>query len=69
MSFAAFCRNYGDYETGAAGRHCWNDEAMEVMVTYMNTPWQTFCQNIRADQAESSHLIEDTFNRTIALCT
>lgn len=40
---------------------------MKVMVIYMNTPWQTFCQNIRTDQAESSHLIEDTFNRTIAL--
>lgn len=66
-SFAAFCRNYGNYETRSVGHHCWNDEAMKVMVTHMNTPWQTFCQNIRTDQAESSHLIEDTFNRTISL--
>ena len=67
-SFAAFCRNYGDYYTPAVGGHCWNSEATKVMVTYMNTQWQTFCQDIQAHQDKSFGSIEDTFNRAIALC-
>jgi len=51
-----------------AGRHCWNDEAMAAMVTYMATPWQTFYQNLQAFHDDNSGLIENTFDGAIALC-
>ncbi|KIX08785.1 uncharacterized protein Z518_03442 [Rhinocladiella mackenziei CBS 650.93] len=65
-SYSAFCRNYGNYSTIAAGSHCWNVEATQTMITQMATPWQAFHQNLLALQANLSRTIEGSFDRAIA---
>jgi hypothetical protein len=40
---------------------------MTAMVTYMDTPWQDFKQHLQTFQDDNSRLIENTFDRAIAL--
>ncbi|OCL10812.1 hypothetical protein AOQ84DRAFT_374565 [Glonium stellatum] len=64
-TFAAFCRNYGDWDTDAVGPHCWNYEVIEKMVTDMRAPWEEFCQDIKAQQGKRPKSAEDAFDRAI----
>ncbi|KAK0644136.1 hypothetical protein B0T16DRAFT_438330 [Cercophora newfieldiana] len=42
-TYAAFCRQYGNYSTGAAGHHDWNSEAMATMSGELTVPWHALC--------------------------
>ncbi|KAM0187534.1 hypothetical protein ACHAPI_011071 [Fusarium lateritium] len=39
-TYSAFCRNYGNHSTDAAGRRHWNEEAMNRMVEDLERPWE-----------------------------
>ncbi|EEU37779.1 uncharacterized protein NECHADRAFT_102212 [Fusarium vanettenii 77-13-4] len=55
VSYAAFCRQYGDYCTPAVGPHNWNEEIMEGMVEDLEDPWQELCNSI---QQRQTNLVE-----------
>ncbi|KAL6357126.1 hypothetical protein LRP88_10744 [Fusarium phalaenopsidis] len=54
-SYAAFCRQYGDYCTPAVGPHNWNEEIMEGMIEDLEDPWQVLCNSI---QQRQTNLVE-----------
>ncbi|KAJ4171103.1 hypothetical protein NW754_007247 [Fusarium falciforme] len=54
-SYAAFCRQYGDYCTPAVGPHNWNEEIMEGMIEDLEDPWQQLCNSI---QQRQTNLVE-----------
>lgn len=69
-TYSAFCRNYGNHMTAATRvRRCWNDEAMQAMVTRMERPWQDFRQTMLRLEEGVSEAIETSFDRAIAQCT
>ncbi|KAL0931975.1 Nuclear GTPase SLIP-GC 3 [Colletotrichum truncatum] len=39
-SYSAFCRQFGNYCTPAAGSHNWNEEIIHGMVTTLSSPWR-----------------------------
>ncbi|KAK7964343.1 hypothetical protein PG988_011317 [Apiospora saccharicola] len=49
-TYSAFCRNYGNYRTAAAGYHDWNEEAMTAMVKDLTPLWSQLCGSV-----EDSH--------------
>ncbi|KAF2801711.1 uncharacterized protein BDZ99DRAFT_528183 [Mytilinidion resinicola] len=55
-SFAAFCRNYGDYQTPAAGYHNWNDDIVLAMREDLEPDWTDLIQ-------QASEMIDATFER------
>ncbi|KIW96149.1 uncharacterized protein Z519_03216 [Cladophialophora bantiana CBS 173.52] len=66
-TYIAFCRKYGNHETEATIiRRCWNEEAMQAMVTDMKAPWQKFRQDILRLQDGVSEAIENIFGRAVA---
>ncbi|KIW75046.1 hypothetical protein Z517_11817 [Fonsecaea pedrosoi CBS 271.37] len=68
-TYAAFCRNYGDYSTSSTEiRRCWNQEAIQAMVTQMATPWRTFKQALEDSQENLLNRTEDCFDEAIILC-
>lgn len=62
-TYAAFCRQYGDYATPAIGRHCWNDDAIVAMVSSMETPWDNLLQSYESAKDEIMSSIEDLFRQ------
>ncbi|OAL35776.1 hypothetical protein AYO20_04926 [Fonsecaea nubica] len=68
-TYAAFCRNYGDYSTSSTEiRRCWNQEAIQAMITQMATPWRTFKQALEDSQDHLLNRTEDCFDEAIILC-
>ena len=68
-TYAAFCRHYGKHVTRATEVcRCWNDEAMQAMVTHMRLPWQDFRRNALQLQEGVFETIDDIFGRAIAQC-
>ncbi|OQV10816.1 hypothetical protein CLAIMM_14754 isoform 3 [Cladophialophora immunda] len=66
-TYSAFCRKYGDYNTTAVGRRCWNEEAIQAMVTQLATPWRTLQQDLQASQDDLLDAIDGCFDSVIAL--
>lgn len=58
-SYAAFCRKYGDHETPAVGSHNWNEEAMESMISDLETPWQNLLSTLQNRHRRTALLIEN----------
>ncbi|KAK7422488.1 hypothetical protein QQZ08_009478 [Neonectria magnoliae] len=58
-SYAAFCRRYGDYCTPAAGKHNWNEEAIEKMVQDLKIPWEALCSCVENREVKAGELLED----------
>jgi len=58
-SYAAFCRNFGDYETPKAGRHNWNEEAMETMVIDMEQPWLDIHSALQAHRSRTRNSMNE----------
>ncbi|RSM10793.1 hypothetical protein CEP52_003372 [Fusarium oligoseptatum] len=57
-SYSAFCRQYGDYSTGAVGPHNWNEEMMEGMVQDLEDPWQEFRNILQQRQTNLVQQVE-----------
>ncbi|KAF2496947.1 hypothetical protein BU16DRAFT_616988 [Lophium mytilinum] len=55
-SFAAFCRNYGDYQTPAAGYHNWNDDIVSTMRDDLEPDWDDLVR-------QAAERIDATFER------
>ncbi|KAH0845562.1 hypothetical protein FOPE_10998 [Fonsecaea pedrosoi] len=49
-------------------RRCWNQEAIQAMVTQMATPWRTFKQALEDSQENLLNRTEDCFDEAIILC-
>ncbi|KAJ4328907.1 hypothetical protein N0V84_000695 [Fusarium piperis] len=49
-TYAAFCRQYGDYCTPAVGPHNWNEELIDGMVQDLEEPWQDLCNSLQHRQ-------------------
>ncbi|KAF7549239.1 hypothetical protein G7Z17_g6514 [Cylindrodendrum hubeiense] len=58
-SYAAFCRQYGDYSTPAAGSHNWNEEAIDGMVKDLKRPWKTLCSHLVDQETQVESLVEE----------
>ncbi|OAA41248.1 Dynamin, GTPase domain protein [Cordyceps fumosorosea ARSEF 2679] len=56
-TYSAFCRQYGNYSTPAAGHHDWNGEANRQMAQDMKTPWQTFVSFVQAEETRIAELL------------
>ncbi|KAF1809509.1 hypothetical protein P152DRAFT_441705 [Eremomyces bilateralis CBS 781.70] len=61
-TYAAFCRNYGDHSTEKVGSRCWNDEAMQAMVTTMAEHWDRLCQGLEDQNVQDCSLIGETLD-------
>ncbi|CAI7614861.1 unnamed protein product [Penicillium glandicola] len=55
-SYAAFCRQFGDYETKAQPHRCWNDELVQPMRDELDLEWE----DILDWQAQTRILVEET---------
>lgn len=66
-SYAAFCRRYGDYCTPAAGKHNWNEEAINQMVQDLKRPWEALCSCIEDREVEAEVLLENLTDWSIQL--
>ncbi|KAL6408246.1 hypothetical protein AUP68_08100 [Ilyonectria robusta] len=58
-SYAAFCRQFGNYCTPAAGKHNWNEEAIGGMVKDLKRPWKALCARIEDREIETGRLVEE----------
>ncbi|KAH7129906.1 hypothetical protein B0J13DRAFT_627047 [Dactylonectria estremocensis] len=58
-SYSAFCRQYGNYRTGAAGKHNWNEEAIDGMVRDLKRPWIDFRGSVSTREADVEKHIEE----------
>jgi len=61
-SYAAFCRNYGDYDTDAVGPHNWNEEALEAMTADLEPLWAELLSDIDSRQETATVLVEELFD-------
>ncbi|KAH7161710.1 hypothetical protein EDB81DRAFT_683686 [Dactylonectria macrodidyma] len=68
-SYAAFCRQFGNYCTPAAGKHNWNEEAIDGMVQDLKNPWRAFRAIISYREAEIEKLIEELTDWSIEYLT
>jgi hypothetical protein len=64
-TYAAFCRNYGDYNTRAVGPHNWNEEAIERMAGHLAAPWQSLHSELHDRHERIEMLIEDLMDWAI----
>jgi len=62
-SFAAFCRNYGDYSTPAAGSNNWNDDIVSAMRDDLDPEWIDFVQQASQRIDATFESISDMFER------
>ncbi|KAF4626102.1 hypothetical protein G7Y89_g12058 [Cudoniella acicularis] len=64
-SFSAFCRNFGDHYTKVAGRHNWNEEAIEKMARDLATPWQHLKSTLQHDLEGNRNQIQEIMDWSI----
>ncbi|KAH6887646.1 hypothetical protein B0T10DRAFT_490140 [Thelonectria olida] len=64
-SYAAFCRNYGDYSTPAVGCRNWNEEAIEEMTKDLNQPWKDLRRLIDTRHGSVETLLDDLLEWSI----
>ncbi|CAM1503171.1 Fc.00g079470.m01.CDS01 [Cosmosporella sp. VM-42] len=64
-SYAAFCRNFGDYCTPVAGEHNWNEEAISEMAEDLEDPWQELCSSLQQRQVDLTNFAETVTNNAI----
>ncbi len=65
-TYAAFCRNHGDYSTGAAGYHNWNEEAISDMASDAESPWPALISDLQVLQANTCRAIEEALDESIS---
>jgi hypothetical protein len=58
-TYAAFCRNYGNYNTVKVGSHNWNEEVIERMINDLAVPWQSLLSTLQERHERIVLLIED----------
>lgn len=58
-SYAAFCRQFGNHCTPAAGKHNWNEEAIDGMVKDLKRPWKALCARIEDREIETGRFVEE----------
>jgi hypothetical protein len=61
-TYAAFCRQFGDYCTPTVGPHNWNEEALEGMSTGLTRPWQALRSTIDRQVEAIATEIEEIMN-------
>lgn len=64
-SYAAFCRNYGDYATRAERYRCWNEEAISSMRSDMSGLWDTFITDVDTFLDRIPLSIEEVFRNSL----
>ncbi|KFA48769.1 hypothetical protein S40293_01516 [Stachybotrys chartarum IBT 40293] len=64
-TYSAFCRNYGDYSTPAAGYHNWNEEAIAGMVKDLTGPFQELGIEYKDLSDEVMSFVQDELDRMI----
>ncbi len=65
-TYAAFCRQYGTYNTGAAGYHCWNEEAMSAMNDDLTDPLDRFQRSVHRELHNASAFVSQTLDWAIS---
>jgi hypothetical protein len=60
-SYAAFCRNYGEYQTRSQPYRCWNEEAIGGMVNDMSRSWGAFIVVLE----DRLHALVESFEETL----
>ena len=64
-TYSAFCRNYGDHSTEAAGSHNWNEEAIENMTRDLATPWSGLKTSLQSSLEENRVVTEELMSWAI----
>lgn len=64
-SYAAFCRQYGDYCTPAAGSHIWNEEVIEKMIGDLAAPWRSLRSTLQNRHESTARSIEELMDWAI----
>jgi hypothetical protein len=53
VAYKYFCQHFGDHKTDLVGKHNWNEEAINEMVSDLAAPWQnlesTFQSSLERD--------------------
>ncbi|KAH6633922.1 hypothetical protein B0J18DRAFT_414751 [Chaetomium sp. MPI-SDFR-AT-0129] len=65
-TYAAFCRNYGTYNTQAAGYHCWNEEAMRSMNDDLADPWKHFETEVQRRLDAGQTFVSETLDGAVS---
>ncbi|KAI1339281.1 hypothetical protein F5Y15DRAFT_423997 [Xylariaceae sp. FL0016] len=58
-TYAAFCRQNGDYCTLAVGARNWNEEAIEAMSNDLAAPWQQLASHIEDHNERLTRVVND----------
>ncbi|KUL85849.1 hypothetical protein ZTR_07402 [Talaromyces verruculosus] len=64
-TYAAFCRNYGDYISGSVGYRCWNEEAISSMKNDISGLWDPFNTDVDTFLNQISLSIEEVFRNSL----
>lgn len=59
MTYAAFCRNYGTYETAKQPRRCWNEEILGSGIDQLSLAWDSVLNWLE----EEGKKLEDEISR------
>ncbi|OJJ42340.1 hypothetical protein ASPZODRAFT_125698 [Penicilliopsis zonata CBS 506.65] len=60
-SYAAFCRNYGTWDTKAVGSRCWNNEVLEGIRGDLEQPWNSTLDWALQQKEHVASIIEEIF--------
>ncbi|KAI1844902.1 hypothetical protein JX266_008918 [Neoarthrinium moseri] len=64
-SYAAFCRNHGEYYTQAVGSRCWNAEMIETMANDLDRPWQVLLESVQSHQEDLLSSVQESIDWAI----
>ncbi|EXF77774.1 hypothetical protein CFIO01_03095, partial [Colletotrichum fioriniae PJ7] len=66
-TYSAFCRNFGNHHTPAAGWHDWNQEMICIMAGDVTPQWDSVCTSCRARLEQSGRLIQSQIDWALEL--
>ncbi|KAF2789491.1 hypothetical protein K505DRAFT_365563 [Melanomma pulvis-pyrius CBS 109.77] len=67
MSYAAWCRNHGDYYTPTMKSRCWNEEAIATMNDDLSDLWDAFSGDVESYLDRTNDFIKAVFDSVVRI--